>query len=760
MIKKFISIENIGRLAKSSQKGPELNRYNLAFAENGRGKTTLCAILRSLDSGEPAHILERKTLREGAGNPAVVVRLENGEARFQNGTWNKTFPHIAIFDAAFVSQNVHAGEYVGRGQRGNLLEVIVGEAGVILSREVTELDAKIRDKSGEITRAKRAFDPLIPNHTKFEEFIAIKNDLEIQEKISAAEQDLKTALNAVEITKRTLLHEIEIPDLPETILPQLAKTIKDISEDAVRLLKEHVELHQMHKNAEAWLSYGLKHQKNASCPFCGQKISGLELIDAYNQYFSDSYTSLVQELEATDRSLDLALGSVSIETLGRRLADNSAQIEFWKSHLALEVPHIDFEGTVTKSAGNLYAISKKLLDRKQSQPLQQLVQSEELVTANSEWQSVQTMLAGYNTTIKKVNGQIQELKKQAAKADAESKKRQLRDLNVIKLRNDEKMAPLCEEYLSLLAEKARLDKLKEAAKLALDAHADKMIKEYEISINRLLKGFGAGFQIGNSKKTYVGGTATSNYQILINDHAVDLGDDSTPIGTPSFRTSLSSGDKSTLALAFFLAKFEHDANKQNCTIVFDDPFNSQDRSRRERTAELLKFFGSTCKQMILLSHDPHFLKLVHSKLIKKDTHCIQLSRIPDNNTTIEEWDLERETQDGYFREHAALHSYMLSGAKDLVGIVRKIRPVIEGYLRYRFPNTFADNMWLGDMIGKIRADASSHPMFPALAEIEGINDYSKRFHHDTNPGGYDSEQIDDGELRSFVDRTLAIVGGY
>ena len=103
---------------------------------------------------------------------------------------------------------------------------------------------------------------------------------------------------------------------------------------------------------------------------------------------------------------------------------------------------------------------------------------------------------------------------------------------------------------------------------------------------------------------------------------------------------------------------------------------------------------------------------------------------------------------------------MLSGAKDLVGIVRKIRPVIEGYLRYRFPNTFADNMWLGDMIGKIRADASSHPMFPALAEIEGINDYSKRFHHDTNPGGYDSEQIDDGELRSFVDRTLAIVGGY
>lgn len=31
---------------------------------------------------------------------------------------------------------------------------------------------------------------------------------------------------------------------------------------------------------------------------------------------------------------------------------------------------------------------------------------------------------------------------------------------------------------------------------------------------------------------------------------------------------------------------------------------------------------------------------------------------------------------------------------------------------------------------------------------------------DTNPGKADSETIDDGELSSFVQRTLAIAGGY
>ena len=61
-IKKFLSVKNVGRLVNCTQKGPELSRYNLFFAENGRGKTTLCAVLRSLQTGEYEHISERTTI--------------------------------------------------------------------------------------------------------------------------------------------------------------------------------------------------------------------------------------------------------------------------------------------------------------------------------------------------------------------------------------------------------------------------------------------------------------------------------------------------------------------------------------------------------------------------------------------------------------------------------------------------------------------------------------------------------------------------
>ncbi len=60
MLRKFVSIKNVGRFVNCRAIGDvESKRYTLIFAENGRGKTTLCAILRSLQLGEAAHIIGR-----------------------------------------------------------------------------------------------------------------------------------------------------------------------------------------------------------------------------------------------------------------------------------------------------------------------------------------------------------------------------------------------------------------------------------------------------------------------------------------------------------------------------------------------------------------------------------------------------------------------------------------------------------------------------------------------------------------------------
>ena len=80
----------------------------------------------------------------------------------------------------------------------------------------------------------------------------------------------------------------------------------------------------------------------------------------------------------------------------------------------------------------------------------------------------------------------------------------------------------------------------------------------------------------------------------------------------------------------------------------------------------------------------------------------------------------------------------------------------------RFPKRFTRTEWLGDFIGKIRgasANDSLGLLQPKLSELEAINDYSKKYHHDQNPSGCDSEQVDDTQLQSYAKRALKFVSG-
>ncbi len=72
MLQRVISIKNVGRFQNYGAAGDvTFRRYTLIFAENGRGKTTLCAILRSLAEldGEPFPL---HGVRELDRSPAVV----------------------------------------------------------------------------------------------------------------------------------------------------------------------------------------------------------------------------------------------------------------------------------------------------------------------------------------------------------------------------------------------------------------------------------------------------------------------------------------------------------------------------------------------------------------------------------------------------------------------------------------------------------------------------------------------------------------
>jgi wobble nucleotide-excising tRNase len=117
-IKKIIKIARLGRFRTSNIRGGEYAKFTLIYGGNGRGKTTLCSVLRSFQLNESRHILERTSF--GAkSTPEVQLLLDSGTATFSDGKWSKTSSELRIFDAQFVSDNVHDGENVETEHRRN-----------------------------------------------------------------------------------------------------------------------------------------------------------------------------------------------------------------------------------------------------------------------------------------------------------------------------------------------------------------------------------------------------------------------------------------------------------------------------------------------------------------------------------------------------------------------------------------------------------------------------------------------------------------
>src|SRR5688500_1570264 len=133
MLQRIISIRSVGRFRKCAAVGDvTFRRFTIIFSENARGKTTLCAILRSLFTNTPAIIIGRATLGSPDA-PDVQLLLGGNPVTFRNGAWSAAYPDIAVFDGTYINENVFAGDFVDTGHRRNLYRVIIGVHGVQLA---------------------------------------------------------------------------------------------------------------------------------------------------------------------------------------------------------------------------------------------------------------------------------------------------------------------------------------------------------------------------------------------------------------------------------------------------------------------------------------------------------------------------------------------------------------------------------------------------------------------------------------------------
>jgi wobble nucleotide-excising tRNase len=759
MIRKIISIKNVGRFLNYKYSGDvELKRYSLVFAENGRGKTTFCAILRSLQSGMSSHVLGRTTLGTG-GEPEIKVLSDDKTISFNSDGWSATVPNLSIFDSTFVSENVYSGDTVELAHRRNLHNVIVGEQGVTLNRLIEQLDDASRKKSTEIREKRAVVQAIVPQELTVEQFLEIQEDPSIDAKIARKETELQAVKKVDQIRERAGLSDLILPALPDGFAELLGKTIEGIAIDAERQVRRQIEAHAMHERGEPWLSEGFDYiGDTTACPFCGQPLDGVDLINAYKAYFSKNYKALQAEIIALHHTIETAFADLEIAKIERTLDQNVAAFEFWSQYCDFTTSAFSEATGIGEILRTLRQTALALLEEKSASPLDRVTIDEVFTAAHGALVVAQTNAASYNLTVNKMNAAIEAKRTATAAADVRIVETALALRKAIKKRHEPITSAVCKEYLDALKEKEEIENKKTRAKEKLDNHTKAVIDRYESTINGLLDVFQAGFRITGTKQGYPGGVASLSYQILINDTAIEIGDSETPINRPSFKNTLSSGDRSTLALAFFLSQIEHDPERANKIVVFDDPFNSQDSFRKDHTVQKIKQCGESCCQVIVLSHDLGFLQRLWKRLapLTADRKSLQFARIGLNNTKICEWDIELATQNQYVLDCNVLANYHTTGEGNPRDLVTKLRPILETHCRKVSPGEFVGDP-LGTIIGKVRAAGVAHQLYPLLDDLDVLNEYTRRYHHGENPYA-GQEPFSETEFQGFVKKTLIITG--
>jgi len=757
MLQRIVSIKGVGRFRNCGAAGDvTFRRYTLLFAENGRGKTTICAILRSLFTNVPALVLGRATLGQPQP-PEVHLQFAQGHITFRNGAWSAAYPNIEVFDGTYVSDNVFAGDSVDTEHRRNLYKVIIGARGVALAARITEIDAEIGAKNREIRDNRAALQRFQAPAMTTDAFIALQADGDIDAKIATAEQTLQAAQRSAELQRRSELASLSLQAFPPGFAALLAKTFQQVAGDAERRVNEHLAKHLMQQHGEPWLTEGLRYAVDDSCPFCDQSLAGIDLVQAFRAFFSADYHALRDEVAAMGRHLEEIFGERAAAALEQILVQNAGHVEFWRQYSRINPPVLPQAGTLADVLQALRRAAEALLQTKAASPLEAVPPGDEFTRALETFEALRESIAAYNRHVAGINAIIAERKREAQVADVRALQSGLDRLRAQKARHTDEVHPLCGADATLQTAKQQLEAEKVRVREQLDAHTAQVIQHYGASINRYLERINAGFRITTPTHTYRGGTPSTSYQILINQSAVDLGDPTTPTDRPSFKNTLSAGDRSTLALAFFLAQLEQNPDRAAKTVVFDDPFTSLDSFRRNHTVHQIYRCGVTCAQVVLLSHDPGFLKLLWDRIAPADRKTLQLVRVGEDNTNVVEWDIEKAVMARFHLQIDALQRFYSDNEGEPRDIIRDLRPVLEAYARNLYPTQFDDNDTLGVIVGEIQRTGAAHLLFPVVDDMDEINVYCRRYHHGENPAAA-TEPVDNAELHGYVRKTLALVG--
>lgn len=748
MLLRLDVVEEIGRFAKLNHYAEQFSRLSLVFARNALGKSTLCAILRSASEGQARYISARRRLDATKESRVQTKWSPDTTLAFGGGKWNGCPGKIYVFDQEFINQNLHVGESVTRDNKRSLLPVILGEHAVGLANKVTELDKEQRELDKAMRQDAAVIYAKCPVVTAADlvAFCTKQMPDDVDQRVITAEKSLQLAKQSLAVKQKPNPKSIDLPTM-QHFAEVAGRTIGALSQDVGQRVREHIEKHQLGPHGDRWLKYGVEHLTQPTCPFCDQDLAGLDLIAAYEAYFSEAFGQLLAD---RDQALADLSRVTTDDALKQLVAANTADFAFWAQVCELPpVPTITDDGFQTINDG-LIAL-KSLFDRKTANPLTRVEFGEETVRIQAAFD----LIANYNEVITRCIATIEAAKTAAQGADLPKAQRGYDQWLAMSDRRAEPIKSAAEGYAKSHERKNAITIEKKAAQNELTTYSKDVMKTRQQEINDLLEGFGANFRIVDAEANFKGREPNTDFWIGVGNSKLPAGEKSET--EPSFKTVLSAGDKATLALAFFITQVRADANRNQAVVAFDDPFNSQDMDRQFETTSQIRAMSQEVCQTLVFSHDPRFLHMIERDS-EVETRTFQLLCSDAGEGTLANWSSEDELKTLYIRQAEMIREFASQG-KPLKGTtstetLQAIRPFLEDYLRARFPGRFALADRLVPMIEAIEQAGKDDPLFGSVGDLQGLNEYTRRNMHG---GGQVPNPV---ELRARCKKVFEIVGRW
>lgn len=755
MLLKINHIKNVGRFYEVTPKGtPEsscsFERFSLIYADNGTGKTTLGAIIKSVAYDEPERILTRKTIASD-GPCEVSIQIDNKTCNFLNNKWGKLpDSKFAIFDEEFIEKNIYSAAGVDTNHKRELFNyVVLGEENVdkfrefqsltndkipVITKEITTLESQLRSKS-DVENIKTLLNTKELSLEDFEKLKSIVGTKETQIKNSEA------------IKTNKALDKLSNVTWPEYKLA-FAEGLDEVGN--IEIYKAHINDHQQ------WIKEGLAIQKSEEkCPYCFQNLVGNEAIKAYKNFFSDQCQKLINKLGNLLIVTESSLSDDKILLVEKTIKANNNSCGFWHA-MDKDIMLIPFMDEYSGKFKKYREMLKYLIEHKQKNILQpiKLTEADQIVLKISD--ELNSAINNYNNAVDSMNVKIAMIKAQHINLDM-LKTEYKNNLAMLKCQmtafHTEETKRKLAHYQQLLLDKKKLTDRLNILRTEINSASLELLKNYESSINKLLKFFGVEFRIGKVERR----ADTARRETLV--FTIELKgmtfDPNGSLEMPyTLTNTLSSGDRSTLAFALFVAKLQY-IDLSNTVIVFDDPISSLDFFRKQQTNKQISEISTKAKQVIVLTHSMEFTKLFGHIPIK--AKYFKLNKIDSMaGVTLTPYDkLSDMCVSKHYEEHEILGTYLNAPTSvKRIDVMKSIRSYVETKLCFYLPELARlKSASLGNFIAHLKYKQIEQSY---INELELINDSIVIENHGGDLTADDHRNLTDDELRNLCRLALEL----